>query len=238
MNRAGEPLPESSIEKRKASLKKSKGKTVASASFLAAGHSPEARAKAAKTRVENHFAKLREQGIYRCPECWDKQHRAIDFSSGSKLGKHRRFKHGVMGRSHDAKKMQELASQTKVVNGTLMFQCPHCERSFPKQHGLSVHISSAHQISTEMALTPPTISKELTNGDGRTQAVTQQPEAKADRNGHRHSDAALAQALAIAHVTGIIENVILTVAAKYDLPPRQFASRVVVSLGERYQEER
>jgi uncharacterized C2H2 Zn-finger protein len=153
------------------------------------------------------------------------QHRAIEFKSPVELGRHRRFKHNILGRS---------AGKTEGH----LFQCPHCERSFPKQHGLSIHISSAHQISTEMALTPPTISKELTNGDGRTQAVTQQPEAKADRNGHRHSDAALAQALAIAHVTGIIENVILTVAAKYDLPPRQFASRVVVSLGERYQEER
>jgi hypothetical protein len=216
MNRAGEPLPESSIEKRKASQHKG---TL----------SREVRKRAGETRTHNYFAKLAERGIYRCPECWASSRRRIDLKSAFDLGRHRRFQHKILGRS---------AGKTEDQAEGQLFQCPHCERSFPKQHGLSIHISSAHQISTEMALTPPTISKELTNGDGRTQAVTQQPEAKADRNGHRHSDAALAQALAIAHVTGIIENVILTVAAKYDLPPRQFASRVVVSLGERYQEER
>lgn len=61
-------MPESSIEKRKASQNKG-------------ALSREVRKRAGETRTHNYFAKLAERGIHRCPECWATQHRAIEFKS-------------------------------------------------------------------------------------------------------------------------------------------------------------
>jgi uncharacterized C2H2 Zn-finger protein len=260
-NRSGEPLPASFAELRKANLLASRllrreERAANKRSRISAAHTPEARAKAAKTNSERHFQRLRDKGIIRCPECWSTNHRAVDFASPAELGKHRRFKHGVVGSSHTAEKMRRLAKENvpavvpavpaaapavpavPVVSvATENFPCPHCSRTFPKQHGLSIHVSQVHhKLPAETALTPPP-SKELTNGHDRTQGVVQTETSNGTRNGYRN-DAALAQALAIAHVTGVIENVLLTTASRYDIAPRQFAQRVVVALGERYSQER
>jgi hypothetical protein len=235
MNTAGEPLPEGSIAKRKANLSTAHQRT----KMIAPAHSPRARIEAAATNSQRHYEKLKAQGIHRCPECWKISHRAVEFPTPTELGKHRRFKHNVLGRSHTAVRRREISQENQAKTGEVVspenFQCPHCPRAFSKQHGLSIHISQAHKVSTETALTPST-SQELTNGNGRTQGVIQ-TESNGARNGHRN-DAALAQTIAIAHVTGIIQNIILTTASEYDLPPRQFATRIVLALGERYSAER
>jgi hypothetical protein len=224
----GELLPEGSIEKRKQALKNVMRNTHAGRT---AAHTPEARAKAAHTTRERHFAKLKEQGIFRCPECWDTSHRKVEFSTPTELGKHRRFKHGVLGRSQTAEKMQRRAAaneaKTKTANG---FQCPQCSRSFPKQHGLSIHITQAHK---NLALTPST-SQELTNGNGSTQGTTnghQKP--KANRAGS-YDDAAFAETLAVSNLAGKLEGIILTASAEFDIAPRQLARRVILALGEHY----
>jgi uncharacterized C2H2 Zn-finger protein len=202
MTIAGELLPPGTLEKRRQTHKNAVRNVSPKARHAAS--TPEVRAKAARTNRERHFAKLKEQGIFRCPECWETSHRAVDFTSATELGKHRRFKHDVLGRSQTAEKMQRLAAanqaKTKTANG---FQCPQCSRSFPKQHGLSIHITQAHK---NLALTPST-TQELTNGNGSTQGTTtnghQKP--KANRAGS-YDDAAFAETLAVSNLAGKLEG--------------------------------
>jgi hypothetical protein len=228
MTRTGELLPEDAIKKREKGLKK------AIHTHISNSHSPETRAKAGKTRTENHLNKLKEQGIHRCPECWETQHRAVDFKTPTELGQHRRFQHNVLGRSYTAMKLRKmttakLLSSKVTTEGQL--QCPQCQRTFTKQHGLSIHIAQVHKPN---ALTTRS-TQELMNGDGRTKDQHESPQTQISRSHkHQHESSQVAEALAIAHVTGIIENIILTTASRSELSSREFATRVVLALGQRY----
>jgi hypothetical protein len=262
MNRAMEPLPESKLQTQKDKLSKALKKHHSGVEISRTGQNisylrdPAVRKKAGMSIRKKSLEKMAMRGIHRCPECLDETpSRKTDFLTSQQLATHRRAAHGVAGVQHEktqrslelkALRDQRVAAgkapqgrpSTKYIP-QLPFKCDveGCVRTFKNQHGLNIHVAQAHKVSTLTALTPST-SKELNHGNSSTQGITQ-PETSEARNGHGHRDnASAAQALAIAHVTGVIENVLLTAAAKYDLPPRQFAERSLVTLIQRYQAER
>lgn len=195
-------------------------------------------------------------GPHKCPEC------PLTFDTPQNLGKHRRFTHNVFGRSFAAKTMQaKKAAHTPAptpapapVQTAQRFKCPECERSFTDVRALSVHRRFTHGIEgksteaarqrektqtkaltkTKTALTPSTPT-ELTNGNGRTQGPNHHQTPTAKTGDSYRNDAAFAQiSLAIAHTVGVIENIIGTASFRYDVAPREFAKRIILSLGEHY----
>jgi hypothetical protein len=186
------------------------------------------------------YEKLAERGIFRCPECSRTSHKIRDFVSPKELGKHRRFAHGVLGRKH--LKVKKAIEQIEVAltnhEKIDVTKCPYpdCGRSFKNAHGLSIHIHQAHKAGPNKPSTlVPTAGQELIHANGNTQGTTatHHVNGKAARRSD-YDDAETAQAIAVAHLTGNIESLILATANEYDLPPRQFARRVILTLGERH----
>jgi len=218
-------LPESNIQKRKANISTAINKHFAAKKTLSS--------QVAKGLAKKKAADAKAGVVHRCPECMDKLHRSVIFSTPVELGKHRRFKHGVLGRNH-AKGQEAKARVHGLLPGQVTCEVEGCGKTFKNAHGLLVHKSTVHKPQPTTALAPTT-SQELMNGNGSTQTQT--------INGHeangrsRTHVAATAEALAIANGVGHIENLLLTIANRYDVPPRQFARRVIVALGERYSQE-
>jgi hypothetical protein len=243
VNRKGEPLPEGYIEKRQAKVNAGKKKRLET---LAKTRPTEGASAKVFSHSSNYYAKLAAQGIFRCPECSQIGHKRIDFTTALQLGKHRRFKHGVVSPKKlkeaadleaaarlnnapaDAPPVQAPLTATEGAVGRVI--CQHCFKSYKNAHGLSIHMKSAHSVSL---VSTPNL-QEITNGNGSTERTAE----GAYLNGHaqhgRSNDAAYVTALAVADLTGHIQSLILAASNEYDLPPRQLARRCILALSERY----
>jgi uncharacterized C2H2 Zn-finger protein len=254
----GEPVPEEAIEQRKKRLTGGQRaiKNPVGLPPLKSWHSPAARENAAKTRLANfrtksenkvdevaappsekdlvkqsgHYAKLAAKGIYRCPECMQVSHKKVEFPTARELGKHRRFKHGVVG-AKTLKKNSPTANVVADKDGE--FKCPQCPKTFATRQGLSIHGGQHSKTGQPKEPAKPT-SKELVHVNGSTQGtVVNLDSQRTERRGDHH-DASYVEAIAVANLTGHLQSLILNAAHEYDLPPRQLAKRCLLALSELY----
>jgi hypothetical protein len=187
----------------------------------------------------NYYKKLAERGIHRCPECSKESHKSIDFVTATELGKHRRFRHGILGR-YAAKtalqverRQEERAVKTVAPAKADDNKCPQCLGVFKNAQGLRIHLYRAHKPEQSSAIVPVT-PQEINNANGSTQG-TVHATATRTQNGRGHiDDASYATTVAVANLTGKLESIILTASVEYDLPPRQLARRCILALSEHY----
>lgn len=186
-------------------------------------------------RQSQHYSKLAESGVFRCPECARSGHRQVDFTSALELGKHRRQKHGVPGKKPKSKGEVHEVRET-VGSGAAaptVFACPSCSKSYPHQRGLNIHIGRNHKSEP---LLLPSPSQELIHAHGSAQGKVTSNGSE-DGRGHPHN-AALAQAFAVTDLAGQFKSIIRSAAEEFDVPPRQLARRVLVTLSEYYSKDR
>jgi hypothetical protein len=267
--RNGEPLPPEAIAKRKENIKASQLKRRADGGW----HSPEARKKAkvaikasyakkkklntaidratvnvSSDKAARHYAALAQQGIFRCPECMQSLHRKIDFPTATELGKHRRFKHGVLGRNHlkaqvALERRQEqrieqrptgvIVNPNVAVNSNGRIQCPQCPNTFKGLNFLAAHLKRKHQIDPSGLQILPATTQELIHANGSTQRTAAHTVHAV--NGHSNSnDAAYVEAIAVSNLTGKLQGIILAASDEYDIAPRQLARRCILALSEHY----
>lgn len=203
-------------------------------------------ANASTERVDKHYAKLHAQGIFRCPECSRNNHKINDLPTATELGKHRRFAHGVLGRHHrktqEALERRHEAKAAEITTNSdaplEQNQCPQCERIFKSKHSLTIHIGRAHQVNPSQPLLPlpsPIQNQELIHGNGSTHRTAVHTNGHAEERRAYPNDSAITEvAIAIANAVGYIENYVVTTALKYDIPAKQFARRLIITLGEHY----
>jgi len=267
--RNGEPLPPEAIEKRKENIKASQLKRRSDSGW----HSPEARKKAkvaikasyakkkklntaidkatvnvSSDKAARHYAALAQQGIFRCPECMQSLHRKIDFPTATELGKHRRFKHGVLGRNHlktqvalERRQEQRIEQRTNgvivnpkvAVNSNGRVQCPQCPNTFKALKFLAAHLKRKHQVDPRGLQILPATTEELIHANGSTQRTAAHTVHATERHGNSH-DASFAETIAVADAVGNIKGFLSHAADEHDVAPRQFARRVILALGQHY----
>jgi hypothetical protein len=177
------------------------------------------------------------KGPFTCPECSRFAHKRVEFATARDLGKHRRFKHQVMGKSSTAAKSRELtqakrealaapapvqeAPQPKAVPAA-QFQCPTCPRSFDTERGLNRHKAAMHNGNSK--------DRELTivNGkDKSTSDLTTTANGSTDTIDFAHTTA---QALIAAYAAGQCKGLIASIADRHDISARQLTIRCAQSL--------
>jgi hypothetical protein len=199
-----------------------------------------------------YYLKLAEKGTHRCPECAQQNHRTRDFTTAVELGRHRRFTHGILGRNnHKTQAALERRHAANAANGAAVtpegrVQCPECQKTFKNPHGLSVHISTTHRDESRktkhksdshktptLVPTTPT-AQELIHVNGSTKGIHSAQEDAGRSHRDAPSDAAYVTTIAVTDLAGKLEGFILAASVEYDLPPRQFARRVIHDLARRY----
>jgi hypothetical protein len=262
IRRDGQPVPVEAIERRKQRVRAALAKTPSHG-----WHSPEARrkgkiSKIARTEAEKrlkgeatrsttitgHYATLAARGVFRCPECMSSAHKRVDFSSPTELGKHRRFKHGVLGRNHlkaqvalERRHEQRIDQRTNglavnsnvVVDSNGRLQCPQCPNTFKALNFLTAHLKRMHQVDPSELQILPTPKQELIHANGSTKRTAENHTVNGERRGHS-DDASYVTAIAVANLTGKLQGIILTASDEYDIPPRQLARRCILALSEHY----
>lgn len=119
------------------------------------------------------------------------------YKDAAHLGIHRRAAHGVLGRSHKAKRMQD-------VKASLPQPAPITAETRTKR--------KYNKRSTSLATLPETATFQANgNGHYRPQTATRP----------FHAEAALAVAF------GRFKELCTSVAVEYDLPPRSFAAKLI-----------
>jgi len=255
MNRSGEPLSEEYMAERRAKLSAGVNRATAArgsrgpkSATATNWHSPESQRKAANTRLQRwrakqklnqkvdeatairhdstaYYVKLQEKGIFRCPECSKTAHRTVEFPDAKELGKHRRFKHGVIGAKH-------LKRDGSIKVKGADFHCPECPRSFTTQHGLNIH-SQAHKgnkSDKSEALVPTEPKQELVHANGQEKEQT-------DFFTPTHSYATVAEMLMVTGPKYYIKSYLDAQALRFNIPPITFALQVLDSLTAQYREE-
>lgn len=180
--------------------------------------------------LEERYKKLWAKGNFTCLECRDDGKR-VSFPNPLTLGRHRKFAHGVQGRNFKknraavARHKEILAGQGQsLLDEPGAYSCPHCPRVFTTLRGLTVHTATTHRDQSAPASIVHLPAQELPDG---------KPPQQSNRNA-APNNAELAEALAIAHVTGQFKSLILAASHEYDVPPRQFAKRCILTLSKQY----
>lgn len=169
------------------------------------------------------YAKQKASGPYTCPECSKYKHKKVEFPTPSELGKHRRFTHGVLGKSKTAIKSRESLAP---AGDPTMFECPHCHRKFANRLGLVMHIGKKHK-TTSLTIQP--VQEMSTNANGTRNGIHQHQPGEGHPNGKDIAHAT-AEALIVAYATGILKGQITAIAEVHDFPARQLTFRCAQSL--------
>jgi hypothetical protein len=159
---------------------------------------------------------------YKCPECNE------SFSAPQVLGRHRKFKHGIEGKSRAAKHraaQQRLdaalnapASKPRGSYKSKSLKCPECGKQYSAATGLGRHRQIAHGIE---GTSHSTKSK-------RSQLAKLPNKANGHVNGaHQETHAAPSDPyeIPVAIAFGRFREICTSMAIEHDVSPRLFAAR-------------